>query len=171
MPFKNTFWHFKWHIKRQDAHTPRPHFWLFCSQYSQSQSTHPFLNIRFVNTGPESHSFLPFPGTCQIRQQSAAVADSWWRRSTERNHCFACEIIVLHKAVYRPCRNAPPDRILNRRSYPLALDFTGLNRIQKCVLCLLPTFIFFETFCEQLVLEVRKNTIKQFSKISFALFT
>ena len=134
MPFKNTFWHFKWHIKRQDTHAPRPHFWLFCSQYLQSQSAHPFLNIRFIHSWPESLSILPVACTYQISQQISAVTDSWWRRSTERDHCLSGKVIRLYKRIHRPCSDAPPDRILNRRSSPLVLDFTGFNGIQKCVL-------------------------------------
>ena len=64
MPFKNTFCHFKWHIKRQDAHPAR------ISDYS-------VLNI--YSPSPFTHS---------------------WTSAPDRNHCFSCETIVLHKGIH-----------------------------------------------------------------------
>ena len=84
---------------------------------------------------PEPHTFLPVSSPCQICQKLSALADVRGRRSTEWDHRLAGEIVGFHEAVYWPCGNAPPDRILNRRSSLLVYDFTGLNGIRKCVLC------------------------------------
>ena len=84
---------------------------------------------------------VAFAASCRrksARKHAPSLVGRARRGSTERNHCFSCEIIVLYKGIHRPCGDAPPDRILNRRSFSPALDFTELNGIQKCG-------IFFQT--------------------------
>ena len=135
MPFKNTFWHFKWHIKRQDTHAPCPHFCIFYFRQLQSKALHPGRHIFFAHTGPEPLSFQPIPGSCHLRQKLPALADAGRSGSAEGDHCLACKVIVLHKGIYRPCGDSPPDGILNRRSSSLDFENIGFNALHKCILC------------------------------------
>src|SRR5699024_11840535 len=44
------------------------------------------------------------------------------------------DLIIFNEVIYRPCGDAPPDRIIKWSTFPLCLDFTGLNGMYICVL-------------------------------------
>ena len=80
-------------------------------------------------------SLLPAAGTGHVGKQFAASAHAGGGRCGKRNHSLAEEIIAFNKIVHRPRGNAPPNWIVKWSTFPLCLNFTGLNNIQKCVLC------------------------------------
>lgn len=75
-----------------------------------------------------------FCSRCQILHIFSGIANRASAGCSKRNHRLSAEIIGFHKGVDNRRLSVPPYRKLNCRPVPLSLDFTRIDRIQKCVL-------------------------------------
>lgn len=106
---------------------------VFCSV--NSKPVCPFHDIFRWRTCGETTSVKPDRGACRIPQRRIAAAKLAACGSAERRQCLAGKIIALDKGTHNPGSFPPPDRKINCRPVPLSLEFTGIDLMQKCVLC------------------------------------
>ena len=93
----------------------------------------PFSDGTLVIVFGEAHAILPCTCSGHLSELAAAVADTVAGGGAERNDRFAGEVVAFDKAVDRPCRLAPPERIAEQDSV-IAFPIGNLDRGELGVL-------------------------------------